>query len=102
MLTATTRRDKSAPVAKMVVIFDAGDPPPAPATFGRGILPATRWTGQHAYAPFTVDELEWAESVFLADRAAELEAEEDAYHEMLDALALEDAMLQRYTRGHVL
>lgn len=81
------------------ILFDAGRKTRVDS-FGEGILPPTRWTGDHRYAPFTVEEAEWAASI--ADRAAEIDAEEDAYNAFLEQRAFEDACVSRLVRGHCL
>lgn len=104
MLTATKPAGKTkgvVPTKATRILFDAGRKTRVDS-FGEGILPPTRWTGDHRYAPFTVEEAEWAASISIADRAAEIDAEEDAYNAFLEQQAFEDAAVGRLSRGHCL
>ncbi len=93
-----------APVAKTVVLFDGGERAKPASTFGRGIEASkgTRWSGNYGGTmPYTASDDAWAAS-FCRKTAEELDAEQDAYNAMLEHAAVEDATLERYTRGFLL
>jgi hypothetical protein len=103
MKSITTRREiKPSKITGTVVKFDATRHRNRSTSFGAGLVAPTRWCGEYRAEPYTAEDSAFAAELFGdADRAAELDALEDAYNEMLDQLALEDAMLERYTRGHL-
>lgn len=103
MLTATKLAGKPRKTTESFVTFDATKfRNRHTPSFAAGLVPATRWTGDHRYAPWTQEEADWATRIFLEASIAEVDAEEEAYHRMLDAMALEDACVSRLARGHCL
>jgi hypothetical protein len=88
-------KNRPAPVRTTIVLFDGGRRARVPG-FGAGIL-AYR---PSAKLPCTVGDLAWAATAFTS--TAELDAAEERYDEILEQRYLESAMLDRYTRGHLL
>jgi hypothetical protein len=95
ILNRVNRKSKPAPVRSTVVLFDGGRRMRPARPFGAGLLPYRPATK----LPCTVGDLAWASEAFASHSAAELDAAEDAYNEVLEQRYLESATLDRYTKG---
>jgi hypothetical protein len=98
ILNRIDRKSKPAPVRSTIVLFDAGRRMRPARPFGAGLLPYRPATK----LPCTVGELAWASEAFASHSAAEMDAAEDRYNEVLEQRYLESAVLDRYTRGYCL
>jgi hypothetical protein len=98
ILNRIDRKSKPAPVRSTIVLFDAGRRMRPARPFGAGLLPYRPATKLSC----TVGELAWASEAFASHSAAEMDAAEDRYNEVLEQRYLESAVLDRYTRGYCL